>query len=279
MASTGKSSDIIHKLKLLSKTHCSNSNKRRKLLKRVVISSSTSAMGEADNSTGNDVALNRYLELIPTTTQRKILPIENSTTVSSSSTTKDEDEGKDAESLPSSSPVAGPELEIKLVSSKSTATVATSEIDKIKQINNNDNKGETTVPITSTNDDCVIGAVAAVTETTIQKQISDSNGPIEKEKKESDADNDNDNSTKTPPKTTTKICLINQEDIKRYKEMEDEQINAIQKIDEARNEFYKDQVQKVWGVYTYGLNHVLGLNDLSDAPDAILPGNFLSPPK
>ncbi|OEU20612.1 hypothetical protein FRACYDRAFT_234244 [Fragilariopsis cylindrus CCMP1102] len=274
MASTGKSSDIIHKLKLLSKTHCSNSNKRRKLLKRVVISSSASALGEADNSTGNDVALNRYLELIPTTTQRKILPIENSTTASCS-TTKDEDEGKDAGSLPSSSPVAGPELEIKLVSSKSTATVATSEIDKIKQINNNDNKGETTVPITSTNDDCVIGAVAAVTETTIQKQLSDSNGPIEKEKKESDADNDNDNSTKT----TTKICLINQEDIKRYEEMEDEQINAIQKIDEARNEFYKDQVQKVWGVYTYGLNHVLGLNDLSDAPDAILPGNFLSPPK
>ena len=278
MASTGKSSDIIHKLKLLSKTHCSNSNKRRKLLKRVVISSSASALGEADNSTGNDVALNRYLELIPTTTQRKILPIENSTTATSS-TTKDEDEGKDAESLPSSSPVAGPELEIKLVSSKSTATVATSEIDKIKQINNNDNKGETTVPITSTNDDCVIGAVGAEKETTIQKQLSDSNGPIEKEKKESDADNDNDNSTKTPPKTTTKICLINQEDIKRYKEMEAEQINAIQKIDEARNEFYKDQVQKVWGVYTYGLNHVLGLNDLSDAPDAILPGNFLSPPK
>ena len=279
MASTGKSSDIIHKLKLLSKTHCSNSNKRRKLLKRVVISSSTSALGEVDNSTGDDVALNRYLELIPTTTQRKILPIENSTTVSSSSTTKDEDDGKDAESLPSSSPVAGPELEIKLVSSKSTATAATSEIDKIKQINNNDNKGETTVPITSTNDDCVIGAVAAETETTIQKQLSGSNGPIEKEKKESDADNDNDNSIKTPPKTTTKICLINQEDIKRYKEMEAEQINAIQKIDEARNEFYKDQVQKVWGVYTYGLNHVLGLNDLSDAPDAILPGNFLSPPK
>jgi hypothetical protein len=265
MTSTGKSSDIIHKLKLLSKTHCSNSNKRRKLLKRVVVSSST--LQEAHDGDGNnEVALSRYLELIPTTQRESItLPIENpttsTTTTTTTTTTKDENEGKDVESSAGEAAAveaaveAEPESKIKLESSKSKSTA-------------------TSTATATASDDGVSGVAASAAET-IQKQSS-ANGSIEKEKKESD----NNNSTKTTTIEKTKICLINQEkDIKRYKEMEDEQINTIQKIDEARNEFYKDQVQKVWGVYTYGLNHVLGLNDLSDAPDAILPGNFLSPPK
>ena len=64
--------------------------------------------------------------------------------------------------------------------------------------------------------------------------------------------------------------LLNEEDLRRYQDMEDEQNNALKKIEMARWQVYNDQVQQVWGVYTYGLTHVLELNDLSDAPDAIL---------
>jgi len=76
---------------------------------------------------------------------------------------------------------------------------------------------------------------------------------------------------KKTKRNTAKIVCLKEEDLKRYEEMEQEQINAIRKINEARKEVHINQVQNVWGVYTYGLKHVLGLNDLSDAPDAILP--------
>ena len=63
-------------------------------------------------------------------------------------------------------------------------------------------------------------------------------------------------------------------DLEEYEEAEKAQEEALKKIERAREIVYKDQVQKVWGVYLYGLKHVLALNDLSHAPDAILPGNF-----
>jgi len=80
------------------------------------------------------------------------------------------------------------------------------------------------------------------------------------------------NVASTRTKTTTK--LLHPEDLARYHEAEDVQKQALKKIERARRTVYNDQVQHVWGVYMYGLKHVLALNDLSDAPDAILPGNF-----
>jgi hypothetical protein len=80
--------------------------------------------------------------------------------------------------------------------------------------------------------------------------------------------------TTTKTKTTTTTKLLHPEDLARYQEAEDVQTQALKKIESARLEVYSDQVQKVWGVYLYGLKHVMALNDLSDAPDAILPGNF-----
>lgn len=75
-------------------------------------------------------------------------------------------------------------------------------------------------------------------------------------------------------KTITTTKLFHPEDLAQYKEAEATQEEALKKIEMARQQVYSDQVQKVWGVYTYGLKHVLALNDLSNAPDAILPGNF-----
>ena len=74
-------------------------------------------------------------------------------------------------------------------------------------------------------------------------------------------------------KTTTRLLQL-EEDFTRYDEAEKVQKQAMEKIERARRKVYNDQTQKVWGVYLYGLKHVLTLNDLSDAPDAILPGNF-----
>lgn len=76
----------------------------------------------------------------------------------------------------------------------------------------------------------------------------------------------------TKTKMTTK--LLHPEDLAQYHEAEEVETNALKKIEMAQRKVFNDQVQHVWGVYIYGLKHVLALNDLSDAPDAILPGNF-----
>ena len=75
-------------------------------------------------------------------------------------------------------------------------------------------------------------------------------------------------------KTITTTKLLHPEDLAQYMEAEAAQEEALKKIEIARQQVHSDQVQKVWGVYMYGLKHVLALNDLSNAPDAILPGNF-----
>mmetsp|Transcript_49 Transcript_49/g.107 ORF Transcript_49/g.107 Transcript_49/m.107 type:complete len:222 (-) Transcript_49:561-1226(-) len=74
--------------------------------------------------------------------------------------------------------------------------------------------------------------------------------------------------------TTTTTKLLHPEDLKKYEEATEKQKRALKNIERARKQIYSSQVQQVWGLYTYGLKHVLALNDLSDAPDAILPGNF-----
>lgn len=109
--------------------------------------------------------------------------------------------------------------------------------------------------------------VGGTSDTTSTIKDPDSQVKKDEEKKTSTV-----TTTKTTTTTTTK--LLHPEDLARYQEAEDVQTQALKKIESARLEVYNDQVQKIWGVYLYGLKHVMALNDLSDAPDAILPGNF-----
>jgi predicted nucleic acid-binding Zn-ribbon protein len=64
-----------------------------------------------------------------------------------------------------------------------------------------------------------------------------------------------------------------QQDNDHLEEEEKQLVVDMAKIESARQRVYKDQVE-LWGVYKYGLQHVMALTDLSAAPDAILPGNF-----
>ena len=75
-------------------------------------------------------------------------------------------------------------------------------------------------------------------------------------------------------KTMTTRKLFYPEHSVQYEEAENVQYEAMNRIEAARRKVNNDQVEQVWGLYMYGLKHVLALNDLSDAPDAILPGNF-----
>jgi hypothetical protein len=47
----------------------------------------------------------------------------------------------------------------------------------------------------------------------------------------------------------------------------------IKQLQQQRQQVVEQQV-KVWDVYKYGLEKISNLNDLRDAPDAIMPGNF-----
>lgn len=103
---------------------------------------------------------------------------------------------------------------------------------------------------------------------------SDDNNSNEKEKDEKKTTITEKKRPLKPKTTRTRTILLHPEDLKRYEEAEAAQRKALKNIETARLQVYNDQVQQVWGVYTYGLKHVLALNDLSDAPDSILPGNF-----
>lgn len=74
-------------------------------------------------------------------------------------------------------------------------------------------------------------------------------------------------------KTETKQSCRWQTDIERYEKLFAQEREAIESIARARERIKKHQVD-LWGVYQYGLRQISGLNDLGDAPDAILPGNF-----
>ena len=80
--------------------------------------------------------------------------------------------------------------------------------------------------------------------------------------------------TKTTTTTTTTTILLRSKDLEEYEKAEKAQQEALKKIERAREKVFKDQIHEVWGVYLYGLKHVLALNDLSNSPDSILPGNF-----
>jgi flagellar biosynthesis/type III secretory pathway protein FliH len=64
-----------------------------------------------------------------------------------------------------------------------------------------------------------------------------------------------------------------QTDVARYEQCLQAEQKECEGIAKTRQEIYRQQVE-LWGVYKYGLEQIASLNDLGDAPDAILPGNF-----
>lgn len=62
--------------------------------------------------------------------------------------------------------------------------------------------------------------------------------------------------------------------LSQLEELERQCEDEIRRIESARRQFLTDQIQNSWGCYKFSLRHVLQLQNLSDAPDAILPGNF-----
>ena len=62
-------------------------------------------------------------------------------------------------------------------------------------------------------------------------------------------------------------------DMKYYQKCLEKEKEDLNKIDETRNVVLQEIVD-VWGVYKYGLIRIGALADLSEAPDAIMPGNF-----
>lgn len=79
-------------------------------------------------------------------------------------------------------------------------------------------------------------------------------------------------SSKLSETTETQKDFVAQ-DIQRYQDLLTQETEALEKVKAARKRVHQEQAE-IWGVYKYGLRTIMGLNDLSEAPDAILPGNF-----
>jgi len=75
--------------------------------------------------------------------------------------------------------------------------------------------------------------------------------------------------------TTTTTAAAGSADINSYYTQEYERLTQdIRKLENDRLLVAKRQTE-FWDVYKYALTKVSKLNDLRDAPDAILPGNFV----
>lgn len=66
---------------------------------------------------------------------------------------------------------------------------------------------------------------------------------------------------------------MRQEDLRRYKEQLRQVETEIEQQQITRKIILQEMVD-VWGVYRYGLAKIAALTDLSNAPDAVMPGNF-----
>lgn len=62
-------------------------------------------------------------------------------------------------------------------------------------------------------------------------------------------------------------------DLKRCQATYQIQQEELEKMENTRQKILQEVVE-VWGAYRYGLTQIAGLTDLSEAPDAIMPGNF-----
>lgn len=121
--------------------------------------------------------------------------------------------------------------------------------DELKEVNNDNDVGESAEEV----------APAEEAETNAAEESKADDVSYDIKKKKEDA--------------VTVTLHFEAQDDSRYKYMEEEQARALDGIEMAKQRVFNDQTD-LWGVYKYGLQHVLNLNDLTDAPDAILPGNF-----
>jgi hypothetical protein len=119
-----------------------------------------------------------------------------------------------------------------------------------------------------------VDAVDASQEVTLAKESNSQQG-----QSSSQSDNNKtsakETSIATKPKKepSTQRIDLTREDLASL-EQEEQILEATnRRIQQAKEGVHQDLVE-LWGVYRYGLQHVLGLNDLASAPDAILPGNF-----
>mmetsp|Transcript_37153 Transcript_37153/g.90313 ORF Transcript_37153/g.90313 Transcript_37153/m.90313 type:complete len:203 (-) Transcript_37153:158-766(-) len=87
---------------------------------------------------------------------------------------------------------------------------------------------------------------------------------------------DNKTVVKTEKDVTNPLNLVDvhiQSDLDRYKELLKAEEEQIQHIEASRKRIRQEQVD-LWGLYKYGLTKIKNLNDLSKAPDAVMPGNL-----
>lgn len=150
-------------------------------------------------------------------------------------------------------------LSVKVIIPKKETSTSVQDAATAEEITENKRSEQTSQ---SANEESAIATVTASiskTETT----TSDEATTIEKPKEKRDGSQ----------KIETKIVDLAHTDAEYYDEKERTVLLANSKMESAKKEIYKEQIE-LWGVYMYGLQHVMTLNDLAAAPDAILPGNF-----
>ena len=106
-----------------------------------------------------------------------------------------------------------------------------------------------------------------------EKTETSGNGKTNRSKKESKYDETSEEKKTASEKVSSRKSSEWQADVERYQKLLDKEREEMESITKTRKEIHEQQVE-LWGVYKYGLEKIAGLNDLGDAPDAILPGNF-----
>ena len=76
----------------------------------------------------------------------------------------------------------------------------------------------------------------------------------------------------TPEKNESKLDEITADTIKHIEEQKLLIKQDMERLEEKRKAFFSKQSDLI-GVYMFGLDRISGINDVRDAPDAILPGN------
>lgn len=102
-------------------------------------------------------------------------------------------------------------------------------------------------------------AAADVATTTTTKAVEQADPSKDKPSSQSDADDQ----SKLP--------------FQHYRNMQQQLAQELQQMEQRRKDVLQKQTE-LWDVYKFGLEKISNLNDLRDAPDAILPGNFPPPP-
>lgn len=107
-------------------------------------------------------------------------------------------------------------------------------------------------------------------------KVASNNNSTDIETKEKDAtavDNDKNQVTASVQKNNNEEKDLCKADLQRYHNDLEKQQEELKQIEDTRKDVLQEIVN-VWGVYKYGLMKIGALTELSEAPDAIMPGNF-----